>query len=414
MISHIDNFILRKERTSKIKRRWYNAVMNAKEIVKKIGEVFLKYVLGPAVAIVIALTTSIKSDSKTVGYLEASISDINQRIDDVNASNDKRFARLESDIDRIDRNMSDVMSSINELNHNLGIAEGKISAIPLQSTGDLTENIMQMSYQKNEDVYYSSLNLGDGIVAVGIDSTEYTAEDLQNQPIIIAYQENGQDVFFMGQFDENNQWDGECLINVYKDGQFVIATEALYDSGKRIEYEQLFPDNGRWIYSKREDRDEFNGGDTWTYELAGTVKQQISSDSPKAEDMIRPSDIEDAIDKVRLSHYHGNTSDGKYNDDTGNAYLIEYYDDGYTRLLYQGRFSDGLQDDGTGDAWQIAKGADTDYMLYKGIFQSGQQAQSQNDAKEWENPVQESTIEEYTKGKPYESELNWDMSHITQ
>lgn len=51
-----------------------------------------------------------------------------------------------------------------------------------------------------------------------------------------------------------------------------------------------------------------------------------------------------------VEFYHGNTSNGYYNDDTGNAYLVQYNNSNTVKTLYCGNFKDGVFNDNTGNA----------------------------------------------------------------
>lgn len=70
------------------------------------------------------------------------------------------------------------------------------------------------------------------------------------------------------------------------------------------------------------------------------------------------------------SYYKGLTSDEKYNDDTGLAYLINFDSDGYVQFLYCGPFSKGLLNttkEHTG--WEVLYSIDTeDYYTKEGEF----------------------------------------------
>ena len=77
------------------------------------------------------------------------------------------------------------------------------------------------------------------------------------------------------------------------------------------------------------------------------------------------------LDGPLEGYYAGETSDGLYNDTTGNAYLVKYFENGLTKTIYKGNFVDGQFNDETGKAWYIVKEEDTEYMYYKGIFHNG-------------------------------------------
>lgn len=65
-----------------------------------------------------------------------------------------------------------------------------------------------------------------------------------------------------------------------------------------------------------------------------------------------------------LTYYNGNTFNGKYADDTGNAYYIKFYSDGTVKTLYVGKFVGGEFDDDTGNAWDIAYWENEGYYVY--------------------------------------------------
>jgi hypothetical protein len=61
-----------------------------------------------------------------------------------------------------------------------------------------------------------------------------------------------------------------------------------------------------------------------------------------------------------LQYYYGFSKSEKYNDSTGNAYLIKYDTDGTVLSLYKGQFLEGQPSDKTGQAFSII--IITDYL----------------------------------------------------
>ena len=43
-----------------------------------------------------------------------------------------------------------------------------------------------------------------------------------------------------------------------------------------------------------------------------------------------------------IRYYSGSTKDEEYDDETGNAFLVDFDEDGGVLLLYQGQFKSGL------------------------------------------------------------------------
>lgn len=354
---------------------------------------------------------------ESIKSLEKSIVDSkeaeNTRIDDMIAANNARFDSLEKEVESIDAKYENLFGDFQK-------AKG-ILALPLKASGVLANNVKRMSFEKNDEVYFGDLDLRDGVIAVGLDSTEYTTEELQNQSVIMAYTENGQEVFFVGQFNENNRWDGECLINAYKEGTLTIATKAIYEDGRRIDYEQVYPDEGQWIYAVRKENGTQNDGDTWKYAWNGQVKQEASIGNPSSADIYEPAEIRNDISEIPVSHYHGSTSGGLYNDDTGEAYNISYFGDGTTnvRTLYKGKFKDGYYDDSGNGAisWYITrerpneKGeGGTYYMYYTGRFQDGHpiDERKRTSTDIFKPDITREFADDIISGEEFENEIVWD------
>ena len=80
------------------------------------------------------------------------------------------------------------------------------------------------------------------VIAIDLNSNiEYTAADLINKKLILTYEIEDSDIIFCGQFDENNNWNGQCIINVYNNELLSLATEAEYNSGELLSYKQILP-----------------------------------------------------------------------------------------------------------------------------------------------------------------------------
>ena len=251
-----------------------------------------------------------------------------------------------------------------------------------------------------------------GVIAVGVDGTEYTRETLCEKRIVMSYIQDGKEVFFCGQFNEFGRWNGECIINVYKDNQLVLASSEVYANGKRTYYDQFFirEDKGNWIYSSRTTKDEVNSGDTWEYEENVQIEKKISFDNPDESNMVIPLNMSFNLSSNIISHYHGNTMNGVYNDQTGSAYLVTYFDDNSVKTLYVGGFKNGQFEDNTTNAWYITRDVDTMYMYYKGIFEKG--VPKNYTSGEFINPISKGKVKELTNELSFSSELKWDYSYM--
>ena len=296
-----------------------------------------------------------------------------------------KLEKIETQIENQTITLSEMHDSIEELQTihttsgdmiRMDLSPMTISSIALKSDGLLVESIRSQEYTNSMDVYLNAPSWSaEEVVATGIDGTEYKAYSLYNTRIIFTYTEDGQDIVFAGSINGNNNWDGNCIVNVYKEGKFVIATEADYEDGVRKYYEKLFSDGNKWVYSERYIKGNSNSGDTWKYRKEEEINCQIDFSDPKEENMITPREFIIPIGRRLASHYHGDTSDGKYNDLTDQAYYVSYDEYANVLTVYKGRFSNGLFNDDTGDAWYITREnsqkKDMNYQYYKGDFVNG-------------------------------------------
>ena len=303
-----------------------------------------------------------------------------------------------------------------------GLPDDMKYAIPVEADGKLANLVKKETFEVFDEYNLAAPAWAStDVIAIGIDGTEYTTEDLYNKKVILSYDEGEQEVFFTGQFNEKNQWDGNCLINVYKNGILVIATEAEYNNGVRTKYEQVFPNQNAWVYSRRIEEDGRSSGDTWRYVRTDEARQVISREEPKLEDMIDPDTFIQSILTTKVSHYHGNTSEGLYNDDSGTAYNISFFDDGTTKTVYKGKFVDGEYSDTQdgSESWYITRerpdengNGGTLYMYYKGRFVKGHPIEKslRNSEDIFKPDIDETFADEQIAGEPFESEIIWDSS----
>ena len=163
--------------------------------------------------------------------------------------------------------------------------------------------------------------------------------------------------------------------------------DATYKDGVLMNYEQILADHekNRWTISKRVANGDVNTGETWTNIKENDYVKLFDMDIVVSDDVMSVEYFKNHLTTPMEGYYNGETSNGLYNDVTGNAYLIKYFENGLTKTIYQGNFVDGQFNDETGNAWYIVKEEDTDYMYYKGDFVNG----NPNDVKKgtFENPI---------------------------
>lgn len=262
---------------------------------------------------------------------------------------------------------NEIESKINSTtSNNINITVG--AASPLAK-------VISSTYYSDETVYLNSgsqalENMDSAVIEDIITGEKYPVEVFENEIINLSYEdEEGKETLFRGQYDENGYWNGNCIINKYSEGKLVLIMDATYESGELKEYIQVFPykttsGNDVWAVSERQIDENGHNGKTTTYF--------------KTEEIAKENKIFTARDFMNggafrmEGYYNGYTSDGYFNDNSENAYLVKYNEDGSVRFLYRGRIKGGLPDDNTGNAWSISWGyADDGYYYYEGVFQRG-------------------------------------------
>jgi len=217
------------------------------------------------------------------------------------------------------------------------------------------------------------------IVAHSIESGEdLKVSDIANHKVLLPYEREGQEVVFYGYINENGCWDGNCIINTYRDDKLELITDAVYLNGKLLSCKQVFyyemsSGDMVWAYADRLSEESFSTGETWLYTKEQDFYKDFKLNDVTKDDVLTADGFREEIWDNEIAYYYGNTADGYFNDTTGNAYMIHYFEDGSIKLLYSGNFVNGRCDDSTGDAWHIVREVDTKYMCYKGPFKDNKE-----------------------------------------
>lgn len=332
--------------------------------------------------------------------------------------------KLPDKVESIEKNIGKIDTNIEIINSDIESERGRIDNIfttmALSNTKVIYPTDVATSALPNEieefklETYASApIWSSSGIVAKELKSgREYNAEELVGKKILIPYKENNQEVYFWGQYNEKLQWDGDCLINVYLDGNLIISSLGTFDNGNRVKYEQIFVEDSEWIYAKRVTDGQINSGDTWKYDKTVNYSQKIAFENPSEDDMVRPDILNNVLNERLIARYHGSTSNGKYNDESGNAYFIAFNDDNSVRTLYHGNFKDGKFSDKTGNAWYITCAENTDYMYFMGEFENN--TALKNGEYYFENPVKRETLDRKVNLNYYDCVINFNENKISE
>ncbi len=299
---------------------------------------------------------------------------------------DKNIALMQQSIDTLTEEVSGLGDKYDNMNGKVARLEGAMSeSVQLDSSDVLylypTDEFVQVldSYQHPE---YMGNNQKIDVGTIGTDKEgkDYKLDEINGRRVLFPYIENGQEVYFLGQFNENGQWDGNCIINVYNNKKLVIITNALFSDGELGRYQQVISDEKDlqdiWIVADRTRQIDkkgkiYNTGETWIYTCDVEYEQKFEFEDVTVDDLFYEGKLVSeimAMDAKLESYYKGNTSGGLYNDDTGDAYIIKYDENRKIRTLYQGKFVNGQFEDK--DAWEIARNPKTDagYVYNVGEF----------------------------------------------
>lgn len=328
---------------------------------------------------------------------------------------------LEKTIDRMSTQLENINEKIEKLEQTDSYILTQIGSYPSNAHPSITGTppssmVKKMNYNFNGadnpgQAQATKLSLkSETVIAVNqITGTEYKLSQVADQRILLPYTSGGQEVYFYGQISENGNWDERCILNAYRDNKLELITEAIYDDGKLLSCKQIFyydfTADGKtqtvWAYSDRVHEEGFSSGATWLYvkKDADNQTKMFGLDDVEVADIITADDFRDKISGQKIAYYHGNTADGYFNDDTGDAYVIHYFPDGTVRYFGTGKFTHGDFTDSTGNAWYIVRedGEDgkkpTDYMCYKGKMKNGMLSNSSN-IKRFSTPLDSNDIQE--------------------
>lgn len=345
---------------------------------------------------------------------------------DINNSLSNLEESTEEDINELKEEFDTDINNINEKLFNIAL-----NVVPTSGTAN---SITQTANSMRTENFTLSISLDNSeIIAIdNITREEYTAPQLAEQKLFIPYiNEKGQEVFFLGQFNKNNQWDGECIINIYENDNLILVTEGEYKDGHILNYKQVLPFTTNaglkvWSVSERsivaKDANEtaidytnvdtyYINGESWNYfaDDKNSYRKHFNFDDASEINIVTVDQFKSTISSPLEGYYFGNTSNGKYNDDTGTSYMIKYFENGTVRTLYHGDFKNGSFNDSSNEAWYISKSENTTYMYYKGKFENEKPLHNENS--KFENYLTLERIRELLIENGFFLKLNWDEAN---
>ena len=230
-----------------------------------------------------------------------------------------------------------------------------------------------MQFETTEDEIHSlKLNYAGQEIFGRIVSTNeiVTIEDIESKPIICTYMEDGKEIYFKGQINSKYHWEGQCTINAYIGDNLADSMEAVYSDGNCLEYRQLHKEDNLWWYSEKLGDANKKVIEKYSYEK--DYVKNFDKESVKDSDIVSPQDAVNYRAGNIKEYYSGSTQKGKYSDDSGNAFLIKYGDDGKINRFFCCKFKDGQPNDNSENGYSIVWDDTTKgYLYYKGRFKNG-------------------------------------------
>lgn len=361
-----------------------------------------KFIQSIILNMITIIPTVFLSVGGTIWAMHGNVSKLEQQVSDL-ADN---VGKTQESVDKVRDDITSVKETNSSLIAKVEALEGNFSEVFTVSIKQNDLPIVESSYELENPTWDAE----DIIASDLVSGEEYSAGFLAGKKLLVPYTNNGQEVVFFGQYNENYHWDKDCIINVYANDELILIMDAEYDDGKLVTYQQVLNETLQtgqdvWVVTEREHRADLNYGETWNYDRIEDYAKQFELDQVQMQDVVSAEDFITEIDTPVDSYYRGNTSNGIYNDNTGEAYLVRYNEDGTVKVLYKGCFADGKFDDSTGEAWELvfdSSNGINKYFYYKGIFRKGNRANSKKI-----DYVTREQIEQITEGMEFSCDMEW-------
>ncbi|MBE5907647.1 MAG: hypothetical protein E7278_02280 [Lachnospiraceae bacterium] len=320
--------------------------------------------------------------------------------DDLARSEERLSERDKSIEDEINKNEDDIQ----ELSATVARMEQKVDDTYQLVYG--TSNIL--SFEEKE-TFISGVNnwTDETVIGTDVKGAYVYAGDKIEETIIMVYQEENYTVLFCGQYNSDYQWDGYCVTNAYRNsGELYGICESYFINGVRESYSSLVMteyDNKIMTYSNRTCTTHGNTGYSVDYQYSSVPMESDCGLDTEHVDILYVYDVLNCYKDRMVRYYSGITIDEKYEDSSGEAYLIEYDKEGAVQLLYRGGFKNGMPSDSTGKAFSIVYD-ELGYGVYfynKGVFSNGKAN------KKGTNPLTKDDIDNIVEKYSFSSPLKW-------
>ncbi len=305
---------------------------------------------------------------------------------------------INAQLTSINQNISNLQGQLDTINAALNI---KIIAVTEETTITTVDEVTMESHSGS---YVLPTLFAEMTVGTDSQGVLYYAEDLINETILLTYKEGGKEVYFLGQFNEKYHWDGYCVTNSYNaDGTLHGICESQFDDGVRLDYKSLYmSEKNKWILSNRICEKDKNVGTTTEYSFNYKDIKNFTDTNVRSTDILYVDGLLSDMSATITQFYCGETINQRFNDDSGDAYLVKYDLDGAVKTLYMGNFVDGYCEDTTGNGWSIAYSDELENYFYNtGDFKGNKALDKSTTA------ITVEEIEQIVSGYSFDCELKW-------
>lgn len=343
-----------------------------------------------------------------LGWLGVEIVSIGKEVRE-NSTKIEQINNIEDRINGVDDKIDDINNGLNGkegIYSRLSSVETIVNIFAINASADTQEYIGDVNVEGNNISSSKNPISADTCIGTDADGKVYIAKDLIGQTILLTYIEDGEEIYFLGQYNDNYHWEGYCVTNTYDAyGELSGICESNFSDGSRLDYESFYLSDAQneWIYTDRDCKTDINEGISVRYKFDYSKNKNFTITNARVSDILLIEDVKNCDDKEMLSYYDGITSDELYNDDTGNAYLVKYNENGFVSVFYKGCFKDGYFNDD--DAFEIVLDESNDinrYFLYEGKFSSGKR-----DSDAEIRYVTQEEIDTIMKENEFPNDLEW-------
>lgn len=301
------------------------------------------------------------------------------------------FVQMKEDINSIQEDMKEQAELIVNINENivnidnylyddggvkdqLGDINEALNIKVINVTDEQAISMLDDINEKSDSISYTMpILLSNMPIGTDIYGNSYVVKDLVNQTVLLTYREDDKEVYFLGQYNDRRNWNGYCVTNSYNlDGTLYSICESNFDDGKRMDYKSLYSSaESEWTVSDRICDNNVNSGTTTNYYYEYETIKNFTNTNVRRTDILYVDSFIDNEVAIITKFYFGETLNQRYNDDSGDAYLVKYDSDGTVKTLYVGNFVDGYCEDYTGNAWSIVYSEELqDYFYNTGDFEN--------------------------------------------